>query len=103
MLAILISIDSILSSPTTRSGMEQIAFASGEKAQVQSVLLLTDGLANEGIKTKDGILAEMTKLQSPPPAEVASKVSAYILCSSQFRNLHNLGITLVPWVSPFMF
>ena len=61
------------------SGMEQIAFATGEKAQVQSVLLLTDGLANEGIKTKDGILAEMTKLQSPPRADVASKVS---VCTS---------------------
>jgi Mg-chelatase subunit ChlD len=47
-------------------GMEQIAFCTGEHAQVQSVLLLTDGLANEGIKGKDNILAEMMKLQSPP-------------------------------------
>ena len=30
------------------------------------VLLLTDELANEGIKSKDGILGEMRKLQSPP-------------------------------------
>ena len=33
---------------------------------MKSVLLLTDGLANEGIKSKDGILGEMRKLQSPP-------------------------------------
>lgn len=36
------------------------------QARVQSVLLLTDGLTNEGIKSKDGILGEMRKLQSPP-------------------------------------
>ena len=35
------------------------------QAQVQSVLLLTDRLANERIKSKDGILGEMRKLQSP--------------------------------------
>ena len=33
---------------------------------MQSVFLLTDVLANEGIKSKDGILGEMRKLQSPP-------------------------------------
>ena len=56
--------------------MEQIAFCTGEHAQVQSVLLLTDGLANEGIKGKDNILAEMMKLQSPPAmGGVAQKVS----------------------------
>ena len=33
---------------------------------MKSVLLLTDGLTNEGIKSKGGILGEMRKLQSPP-------------------------------------
>jgi len=48
--------------------MKQIVLTAGDdsRAQVQSVLLLTDGLANEGIKTKDGILGEMRKLQAPP-------------------------------------
>ena len=58
------------------TGMEQIAFCPGEHAQVQSVLLLTDGLANKGIKGKDNILAEMRKLQSPlAEGGVAQKVS----------------------------
>lgn len=44
--------------------MEQIGLThGGEKAQVQSVLLLTDGLANQGITSKEGILAEMRKMQ----------------------------------------
>ena len=44
--------------------MEQIGLThGGEKAQVQSVLLLTDGLANQGISSKEGILAEMKKMQ----------------------------------------
>ena len=56
--------------------MEQVAFCQGEHAQVQSVLLLTDGLANEGIQGKDSILAEMVKLQNPPmQGDVAQKVS----------------------------
>ena len=46
-------------------GMEQIIHSGDGRAQVQSVLLLTDGLANDGIKHMDGILAEMTKLQNP--------------------------------------
>ena len=45
-------------------GMEQIALTyGGDTAQVQSVLLLTDGLANQGITSKGGILAEMKKMQ----------------------------------------
>ena len=44
--------------------MEQVGLThGGEKAQVQSVLLLTDGLANQGITSKEGILAEMRKMQ----------------------------------------
>ena len=44
--------------------MEQIALTcGGEKAQVQSVLLLTDGLANCWITQKNGIIAEMKKMQ----------------------------------------
>ena len=56
--------------------MQQIGLTAGRKgrAQVQSVLLLTDGLANEGIKSKDGILGEMRKLQdSKKVREVGSK------------------------------
>ena len=51
--------------PCVYEGMQQIVLTAGRKgrAQVQSVLLLTDGLANEGIKSKDGILGEMRKLQ----------------------------------------
>lgn len=46
------------------AGMEQVGLThGGEKAQVQSVLLLTDGLANQGITSKEGILAEMRKMQ----------------------------------------
>ena len=57
--------------------MEQIAFCKGEHAQVQSVLLLTDGLANEGIQGREGILGEMRKIQDPPvQGGVAQKVSA---------------------------
>ena len=55
--------------------MEEIAYNSGpEKAQVQSVLLLTDGLANQGVTTKDGILAEMMRIQNPHGEKVAQKV-----------------------------
>lgn len=44
--------------------MEQIALTyESEKAQVQSVLLLTDGLANHWITSKDGIISEMKKMQ----------------------------------------
>ena len=56
--------------------MQQIVLTAGQKgrAQVQSVLLLTDGLANEGIKSKDGILGEMRKLQdSKKVREVGEK------------------------------
>ena len=56
--------------------MKQIVLTAGDdsRAQVQSVLLLTDGLANEGIKTKDGILGEMRKLQAPPARGDSTKV-----------------------------
>ena len=66
-------------------GMEQIAFCKGEHAQVQSVLLLTDGLANEGIQGREGILGEMRKMQDPPvQGGVAQKVSG-ILMESTYR------------------
>ena len=45
--------------------MEQVAVTNGlEKSQVQSVLLLTDGLANHGITHKAGILSRMEKMQN---------------------------------------
>ena len=57
-------------------GMEEVAYNSGpDKAKVQSVLLLTDGLANQGVTTKDGILAEMMRIQNPQGEKVAQKVS----------------------------
>ena len=56
-------------------GMEQVVQCTGERAQVQSVLLLTDGLANEGVRGTEGILAKMRELQDPPvQGDVASKV-----------------------------
>ena len=46
------------------TGMEQVALTNGqEKAQIQSVLLLTDGLANHGITSKTGILNVMEQMQ----------------------------------------
>ena len=57
--------------------MEEVAYNSGadhEKAKVQSVLLLTDGLANQGVRTKDGIIAEMMRIQNPQGEKVARKV-----------------------------
>ena len=58
-------------------GMHQVILTAGQegRAQVQSVLLLTDGLVNRGIKSKDGILGEMRKLQSPPAGRHSKKVS----------------------------
>ena len=48
------------------AGMQEIAYNSGSsKAKVQSVLLLTDGLATDGVITKEGILAAMLTIQSP--------------------------------------
>ena len=44
--------------------MEQIALTQDrEKAKVQSVLLLTDGLANQGITSREGILEQMRNIQ----------------------------------------
>ena len=44
--------------------MEQIATSKGEeKAKVQSVLLLTDGLANEGITGTANIINQIKKFQ----------------------------------------
>ena len=58
------------------SGMQEIAYNSGSsKAKVQSVLLLTDGLATDGVTTKEGILAEMLKIQSPE--DKSKKVSTF--------------------------
>ena len=62
------------------SGMEEIAYNSGpEKAQVQSVLLLTDGLANQGVTTREGILGEVVRIQNPPGEKVAQKVLFLLL------------------------
>ncbi|KAL5516342.1 hypothetical protein EMCRGX_G001637 [Ephydatia muelleri] len=55
-------------------GMEEIAYHSGpEKANVQSVLLLTDGVANKGLKTKEGILAQMLKIQNSQEEKAAKR------------------------------
>jgi Mg-chelatase subunit ChlD len=42
-------------------GMQEIASRGKDSGRVQSVLLLTDGIANEGIYKTDGILNEMRK------------------------------------------
>ncbi|CAI8038426.1 Inter-alpha-trypsin inhibitor heavy chain H1 [Geodia barretti] len=47
-------------------GMEEVVQSAGERAQVQSVLLLTDGLANKRVRDAEGILAKMRELQDPP-------------------------------------
>ena len=52
--------------------MEQIIGRTGEKAQVASVLLLTDGLANVGISNRDGIMEEMRKLIDPSPGHTVT-------------------------------
>ena len=56
--------------------MEQILERTGDKAKVASVLLLTDGLANQGISNRDGIMAEMRKLIDPPPGRPVSIISS---------------------------
>lgn len=46
--------------------MEEVTYHSGsDRAKVQSVLLLTDGLATHGVITMDGILAKMRTIQQP--------------------------------------
>lgn len=58
--------------------MKEVAYHSGsDKAKVQSVLLLTDGLATNGVTTKDGILAKMLTIQKPE--DKSKKVDIYIL------------------------
>ena len=81
--------------------MQQIGLTAGQKgrAQVQSVLLLTDGLANEGIKSKDGILGEMRKLQdSKKVREVGSKEEGKQYITSIKRNLISLPCTFFSYV-----
>ena len=43
----------------------------GERAHVQSVLMLTDGNATDGITKPSDILNEINKLQNPPTGENA--------------------------------
>ncbi len=73
---ILLSLQGIIMHVYMCTGMEQVALTcGGEKAQVQSVLLLTDGLANNWITTKDGIIAEMKKMQDQGLGAVAVPTS----------------------------
>ena len=57
--------------------MEQITLThGGERTQIQSVLLLSDGLANEGITSKGGILSEMKKMQDQnTPAQAVGEIA----------------------------
>lgn len=57
--------------------MEQIIGRTGDKAQVASVLLLTDGLANVGISNREGIMEEMRKLLDPKPGHTVSEICSY--------------------------
>ena len=63
--------------------MEQIIGRTNEKAQVASVLLLTDGLANVGISDREGIMAQMRKLIDPPSGQTVSETNT-ILCTCMF-------------------
>lgn len=54
--------------------MEQIIGRTGDKAQVASVLLLTDGLANVGISNREGIMEEMRKILDPKPGNTVHNV-----------------------------
>ena len=66
--------------------MEQIALTNGgEMAQVQSVLLLTDGQANQWISNKEGIVAEMKKMQDQGLGAVARQLPN---TQQQVRTLH---------------
>ena len=49
--------------------MEEVIGRTGEKAQVASVLLLTDGLANVGISNREGIMEQMRNLLDPSPGK----------------------------------
>lgn len=74
-------------------GMEQIAFCKGERAQVQSVLLLTDGLANAGIIDVEGMLREMKKIQNPPATDdVTQKNFDGTVYTFGFGSNHNSGL-----------
>ncbi|KAL5515925.1 hypothetical protein EMCRGX_G001170 [Ephydatia muelleri] len=74
-------------------GMEEIAYNSGsEKAKVQSVLLLTDGLANQGVRTKDGILAEMMRIQNPQGEKVAKQKFDGTVYTFGFGADHDAGM-----------
>ncbi|KAL5515927.1 hypothetical protein EMCRGX_G001172 [Ephydatia muelleri] len=74
-------------------GMEEIAYNSGsEKAKVQSVLLLTDGLANQGVRTKDGILAEMMRIQNPQGEKVAKQEFDGTVYTFGFGADHDAGM-----------
>ena len=58
--------------------MKEIAYHSDpERAKVQSVLLLTDGVANEGEITKAGILAQMLKIQNSQEKKAAKRVTVH--------------------------
>ena len=57
--------------------MEQIALTQGgEKSQVQSVLLLTDGHANHGLTTAPAITEQMKNMQGKGLGAVSTAVSA---------------------------
>ena len=68
-------------------GMEQIAASKSEqKAIVQSVLLFTDGLANEGITETDDIIDQIKKFEEMPQQSSGLKVRQpkYYLTNSKY-------------------
>ena len=70
------SIDSVQTRDSTNlcgglmKGMQMVIERKGEKAEVASVLLLTDGHANAGIQTKEGILEAMKNPFAPQHEKV---------------------------------
>ena len=53
-------------------GMYEVIDRGDDKADVASVLLFTDGMANVGIDKKEDILWEMKKAINPPRGHIVS-------------------------------
>lgn len=76
-------------------GMEQIIGRVNEKAQVASVLLLTDGLANVGISNREGIMEEMRKIIDPPSGHTVRYFDCKIIYFITFYCSH-LKVQFIP-------
>lgn len=69
--------------------MEEIANnGDPEKAKIQSVLLLTDGVPCIGVRSIDGILTKMMQIQNPQGEKFPQKVWKLIKPLTQFGLQH---------------